>query len=66
MAEILSSFELLLCICTITHGGRSILIDPVNIMGQKIYSFFFFFFLILKLFNHVHKKTNMKLTVMCV
>lgn len=33
------SFKTPLCICTLTHGGKSILIDPL--MGQKIDSFYF-------------------------
>lgn len=33
------SFELPLCICTLTHSGKSILID--SLMGQKIDSFYF-------------------------
>lgn len=44
MVEKLYYFDLPVCICTITHGGKSILIDPLNIMGQKINYIRFFFF----------------------
>lgn len=56
------SFELPLCICTLSHGGRLILIDLLYKVSE--YRFIFY---IDRTFLFNKKKTNKKiLTIVCV